>query len=332
MWFFLYFRGRNCGGAAVIEVEKLTMHYGSVVAVENVSFQVRPREVVALLGPNGAGKSTIMKILTTYLWPTSGTAKVCGRNILTEPIEVRKRIGYLPEVLPLYMDMEVETYLSFVGRARGMDRVKLKNRLKWAVEKCGLRSVYRTLIRELSKGYKQRTALAQALLHDPEVIILDEPTSGLDPHQIIQIRKLTRELAEEKTVILSTHILQEAEAVSDRIVIISQGNIVADGTLSELQKKAMEGHRVEAALTAGREDVEQAFRGLVDAKDLKFIEDGSEITRFQIQTNSEKDLIKMISELASNKGWNVRELLDRPYTLEETFLALTEPEEERGAA
>ncbi len=316
----------------MIEVEKLTMHYGSVVAVENVSFQVRPREVVGLLGPNGAGKSTIMKILTTYLWPTSGTAKVCGMDILTEPIEVRKRIGYLPEMLPLYMDMEVETYLSFVGRARGMDRVKLKNRLNWAVEKCGLRSVYRTLIRELSKGYKQRTALAQALLHDPEVIILDEPTSGLDPHQIIQIRKLTRELAEEKTVILSTHILQEAEAVSDRIVIISQGNIVADGTLSELQKKAMEGHRVEAALTAGREDVEQALRGLVDAKDLKFIEDGNEITRFQIQTNSEKDLTKMINELASNKGWSVRELLDRPYTLEETFLALTEPEEERGAA
>lgn len=314
----------------MIEAEKLTMHYGPVVAVADASFKVSPKEVVGLLGPNGAGKSTIMKILTTYLWPTMGTAKICGKDILTDPIEARRRIGYLPESLPLYMDMEVADYLSFVGKARGLGRTELAKRLDWVVQECGLKQMYHTLIGELSKGYKQRTGLAQALIHDPDVIILDEPTSGLDPHQIVQIRLLIRRLAEKKTVILSSHILQEVEAVSDRIVIISQGHIVADGTLAELRQKAMKKQRIELAVVAEKEEVERSLHGLVASNDMEFVKDDNGIVRFRIQAKKDKNLLQMVSELATSKHWEVRELLDTPYTLEETFLTLTEPEEEGG--
>ena len=310
----------------MIEAQGLTMHYGPVVAVEDASFTVRPKEVVGLLGPNGAGKSTIMKILTTYLWPTSGTAKVCGKDVLAEPIEARRCVGYLPEVLPLYPEMEVADYLGFVGSARGLERDSLAKRTEWVVERCGLREVYRRPIRELSKGYRQRTALAQALLHDPEVIILDEPTSGLDPHQIIEVRKLVRKLAEDKTVILSTHILQEVEAVADRIIIISRGRIVADGTLDELRRKAMKRQRVEVAVPVGRKELESALGGLMDAKKVDFHSATEGEARFRVEAGHGTDILKQISALAREKGWEVGELRDVPYTIEETFLALTEAE------
>jgi ABC-2 type transport system ATP-binding protein len=302
------------------------MHYGPVVAVEDASFTVRPKEVVGLLGPNGAGKSTIMKILTTYLWPTSGTAKVCGKDVLAEPIEARKCVGYLPEVLPLYPEMEVADYLGFVGSARGLEGDALGKRTQWAVERCGLREVFRRPIHELSKGYRQRTALAQALVHDPEVVILDEPTSGLDPHQIIEIRKLVRNLAEEKTVMLSTHILQEVEAVADRIIIISRGSIVADGTLDELRRKAMKRRRVEVAVPVGRKELESALGGLMDAKRVDFHSATEGETRFRVEAGHGTDILKQIGALVREKGWEVGELRDVPYTLEETFLALTEAE------
>jgi ABC-2 type transport system ATP-binding protein len=302
------------------------MRYGHVVAVEDASFDVQPREVVGLLGPNGAGKSTIMKILTTYLWPTSGTAKICGKDILTEPLEVRKRVGYLPEVLPLYMDMEVGSYLNFVGRARGLRGGDLRTRIGWVKERCDLAPVFRTMIRHLSKGYRQRTALGQALIHDPEVVILDEPTSGLDPHQIIEIRKLIRELAKEKTVILSTHILHEVEAVSDRIVIISAGHIVADGTLEHLRRRAMKRERAELAVVASQEEVKGALGGLVEAKRIDFIsaEDGT--SKFRVEADFDKELLPKINEVIKRKGWVVKELHDVPFSLEETFLALTRKE------
>jgi ABC-2 type transport system ATP-binding protein len=314
------------GGAVVIEAQGLTLHYGPVVAVEDASFTVRPREVVGLLGPNGAGKSTIMKILTTYLWPTSGTAKVCGKDVLTEPIEVRKCVGYLPEVLPLYPEMEVGDYIRFVASARGLVGEALKKRMEWVVERCGIREVYRRPIRELSKGYRQRTALAQALVHEPEVVILDEPTSGLDPHQILEIRRLVRELAEEKTVILSTHILQEVEAVADRIVIISRGRIIADGTLGDLRRSAMKRQRVEVAVAADRKDVGSALDGLRDAKKVEFHGATDGVVRFRVEADYEKDILKQVSAALQEKGMEVSELKDVPFTLEETFLALTEAE------
>jgi ABC-2 type transport system ATP-binding protein len=310
----------------VIEAQGLTMHYGPVVAVEDASFTVSPKEVVGLLGPNGAGKSTIMKILTTYLWPTSGTAKVCGRDVLTEPLEVRRRVGYLPEVLPLYPEMEVADYVDFVGRARGLGAESLKKRKEWVMERCGVRDVWRRPARELSKGYRQRTALAQALVHDPEVVILDEPTSGLDPHQILEIRKLVRELAAEKTVILSTHILQEVEAVADRIVIISRGRIVADGTLTDLRRRAMKRQRIEVAASAAREELGKALGSLRDAKRVDFHDESNGIVRYRVEADHAKDILKQVYGLLKDRGWDACELRDVPFTLEETFLALTEAE------
>ncbi|MBU9888284.1 MAG: ABC transporter ATP-binding protein [Candidatus Omnitrophica bacterium] len=218
----------------MIDVQFLTMHYGPVVALDRLSFQANPGEVLGLLGPNGAGKTTAMRILTTYLYPTSGTALVDGIDIRENPVEARKRTGYLPETVPLYGDMQVDEYLSFVGKARGLRGKRLAERMEWVKEACQLKKVWKHFLSELSKGFGQRTGLAQALIHDPKVLILDEPTSGLDPIQIIEIRALIKSLAKEKTVIFSTHILQEVEVLADRIVILNEGKRVAQGTKREL--------------------------------------------------------------------------------------------------
>lgn len=218
----------------MIEVKSLTMRYGNFVALSNVSFQAREREILGLLGPNGAGKTTAMRILTTYLYPSSGTARIDNDDILENPIAVRKHIGYLPETAPLYPDMQTEEYLVFVAHARGLRGSRLLERLRWVREACGIQSIWKHAISEISKGYRQRVGIAQALIHDPKVLIFDEPTSGLDPLQIIDIRKLIKDLAREKTIIFSTHILQEVEAIADRIVIINEGVIVSQGTQQEL--------------------------------------------------------------------------------------------------
>ena len=213
----------------MIEAKNLTMHYGATCALDNVSFRTSEKEVVGLLGPNGAGKTTLMRILTTFIYPTKGTASICGHDITENPLAARKTLGYLPENPPLYVDMRVDEYLDFVGRSRGLSSAKLKERKEWVIEATQIRKVYKHTIFELSLGYRQRVGLAQALIHDPQVVILDEPTSGLDPMQIVGIRKLIKDLSREKTVIFSTHILQEASAVSDRLLIIDQGRIIAQG-------------------------------------------------------------------------------------------------------
>ncbi|MCM8776346.1 MAG: ABC transporter ATP-binding protein [Candidatus Omnitrophica bacterium] len=221
----------------MIDVRSLTMHYGNFVALSGISFQAKKGEILGLVGPNGAGKTTVMRILTTYLYPTSGTATVEGFDILEKPNEVRQRTGYLPEIAPLYPEMQVAEYLSFVGEARGVNGPTLKSRLDWVTTACGLKSIWKHTLSEISKGYRQRVGLAQALIHDPQVLILDEPTSGLDPLQVIGIRDLIRSLAREKTIIFSTHILQEVEVMADRIVIIHEGKIVAEGTQKDLEKR-----------------------------------------------------------------------------------------------
>jgi len=311
----------------VITVSDLCMHYGPVVALHKATFNVERGEVVGLLGPNGAGKSTTMKLLTTYLYPTFGHATVGGKSIRDEAYEVRKLIGYLPEVLPLYPDMEVRAYLDFVGRARGLHGGELRQRESWVIEHCGLRPMYRKLIRELSKGYRQRVALAQALMHEPQVVILDEPTSGLDPHQILEIRQLVRQLARDKTVLLSTHILQEVEAVADRLVIINAGRIVGDGTLPELQQKTQRHARALFAVAAPRAEVETALKDLRGVRRLRFTGATDGFVRFELQTAQDIQLLPELGALAKAKNWQVGELQARPATLEEIFLALTEPQE-----
>lgn len=308
----------------MIKASNLTMHYGPVVALNNVSFEVTKGEIVGLLGPNGAGKSTTMKILTTYLYPTKGTAKVGGVDVLEDPVKVRKLIGYLPEVLPLYMDMEVKDYLEFVGRARGLHGAKLKERVNAVVGATGLEPMFRKVVRELSKGFRQRTALAQALIHDPEVIILDEPTSGLDPHQILEIRDLIANLAKEKTVILSTHILQEVETTADRIVIINRGEIVGDGSIDELRRRAKDGERMSFSAAGERADIERKLSGVDGVRQVQFIKEVDGCPTFHVHSAQGRHLWREISQLAQQQQWQVRELAERPLTLEETFLTLTE--------
>ena len=306
----------------VIHAADLSMHYGPRAALEGASFDVEPGQVVGLLGPNGAGKSTTMKILTTYLYPTRGSATVGGKSVRNEPLAVRRLIGYLPEVLPVYPDMRAGAYLNFVGRARGLRGARLRQRRAWVEERCGLEGMGRQLIRELSKGYQQRLGLAQALIHDPQVVILDEPTSSLDPHQILAVRQLIRELASDgKTVLLSTHILQEVEAIADRLVIINQGCIVGNGTLAELRQY----ERTSLSVAAPREAVESALQTLPGLLEVRPVHSNDEYAVFDVWTAAGTGVSRQLGNLLSDNGWRVGELHVQPPTLEETFLALTAP-------
>ncbi len=219
---------------AMIQTTDLCKYYGSFAAIDEVNFSVPLRQVCALLGPNGAGKSTTMKLLTGFLAPTRGSVQIAGHDMETDRIAASERIGYLPENGPLYPEMTPQSALKYLGRSRGLRFGRLKNRLDFVADKCALREVWHKPISKLSRGFRQRVGMAQALLHDPEVLILDEPTSGLDPNQLVGIRQLIRDLGESKSVLLSTHILQEVEEVCNRVVLIDRGRIVFDGTLAEM--------------------------------------------------------------------------------------------------
>jgi ABC-2 type transport system ATP-binding protein len=315
----------------MIESDHLTMYYGPFRALNDVSFEVRQGEIVGLVGPNGAGKSTTMKILTTYLHPTQGTAKVAGFDVLAKPLEVRKRIGYLPEIPPLYLDMEVRGYLNFVGKARGLAGDTLRERRETVIEQTGLRPMFRKTVRSLSKGFKQRTALAQALIHDPEIIVLDEPTSGLDPHQILEIRRLVRELAENKTVLLSTHILQEIEASADRIVIINRGEVAGDGTFDALRERAKHEERTRFGVSAPRGEVEPLIAAIAGVTRVEFEGEKEGHATFVVYSDAGSSPQAALGQLVKEKNWQVRELADWPLSLEETFLLLTKPPQEAAA-
>ncbi|MCU0470832.1 MAG: gliding motility-associated ABC transporter ATP-binding subunit GldA [Arcicella sp.] len=226
----------------MLKVQNLTKIYATQKAVDNISFEAQKGEIVGFLGPNGAGKSTTMKVATGYLTPTSGTVEVCGYDVLTSPMEVRKNIGYLPEHNPLYLEMYVKEFLEFIGGIYGLKGNFLRTRIEEVIEIFGLGLEAKKKIGQLSKGYRQRVGLAQALIHDPKVLILDEPTTGLDPNQLAEIRAVIRNIGKEKTVIFSTHIMQEVEAICDRVVIINRGKIVENAQLSELKQanKTME--------------------------------------------------------------------------------------------
>ena len=220
----------------MIEAASLAKRYGAFEAVKGVTFQVEAGQIVGLLGPNGAGKTSLMRILTCYHFPDGGRARVEGHDVASAPQEVRRAVGYLPEGSPLYPDMKVREYLGFIAAVRELGGEPRRRRLEWVVETCGLSAVYSRYIRRLSRGYRQRVGLAQALLHDPPVLVLDEPTSGLDPNQIVEIRALIRGLGERKTVLLSTHILQEVEAVCGRVLIMNAGRLAAQGTVAEIAR------------------------------------------------------------------------------------------------
>lgn len=307
----------------MIDVQSLCMRYGSFVALDRVSFEAREGQILGLLGPNGAGKTTIMRILTTFLFPFSGTAKIGGFDILENPLEVRRITGYLPETAPLYPEMQVEEYLEFVGSARGIGGRRLSERLDWVKESCGLKPIWKHTVIEISKGFRQRLGLAQALIHDPKVLILDEPTSGLDPLQIIGIRQLIRQLAREKTIIFSTHILQEVEAMADRIVIISGGKIIAEGTRDELAERAMKKEEVHVSIRAQRSEIEQAFRSIAACDDIRHegsSEDGYQ--HFRVLSKPGTSMISDIDQLIKQKNWPLKQLMSEQMDLEEVFISL----------
>jgi ABC-2 type transport system ATP-binding protein len=222
------------GGVPMIEAEGLSKFYGNFAAARDVTFSIKQGEVAAFLGPNGAGKSTTMKLLTGYLAPSEGVAKIAGFNMATDRLEAAKRLGYLPENGPLYTDMTPRSFLTFFGHLRGLTPVDLDRRLELIIRTCSLEAVIGKPIGKLSKGYRQRVGMAQALLHDPDVLVLDEPTAGLDPNQIREVRKMIRELGQSKTILLSTHILQEVEAMCNRVIFIHEGQVVFDGTPEDL--------------------------------------------------------------------------------------------------
>ncbi len=311
----------------MIDVKSLTMDYGVTRALDGVSFDVKEKEIVGLLGPNGAGKTTIMRLLTTYLYPTSGTAVIGGVDITEDPLRVRQMLGYLPETPPLYMDMRVDEYIAFVGQSRGLQGSELKKRKDWVIEATQIAGVWKHNLNEISLGFRQRVGLAQALIHDPKVVILDEPTSGLDPMQIIGIRKLIKDLSQTKTIIFSTHILQEASAVADRLVIIDRGKIVANGTLQEL--KVQRGKDVTFAVTlqAPRDEAWAALKSIPAVKTLNLTSESPQAVHFSGTASSLDEVAAFVNQFVKQKGWVVKELALREPSLEEIFLGYFKPSE-----
>ncbi len=309
----------------MIEVKDLKKSYGSLTAVDGVSFRAEKGEIVGLLGPNGAGKTTIIKILTCYHFPSEGKALVAGLDVVEEPLGVKARVGYLPESAPLYTNLTVEEYLDFMAGSRGLQKEHKAERIAWAVRECGLESVYGRPIEQLSKGYRQRVGLAQAILHDPDILILDEPTTGLDPNQILEIRDLIKKLGEEKLVILSTHILQEVEALCDRVMILNQGKIAAQGTTEEialsLKGEAIFDVLIKAAhpeRLAEESAVSRALRGCA----LRGKEIGEGRARLEISAPPESDG-EAIFDWAVASGAKILEMTKRKTSLEDVFVSLT---------
>ncbi len=316
----------------MIKVESLTKEYGLTRAVDHVSFSVHKGEVLGFLGPNGAGKSTTMKILTCFLAPTAGTAKVAGYDVFDESLAVRQHVGYLPEDTPLYKDMTVLEHLEFGAHMHGMRGDRVQARIKEIGGRCGLSNVAGKLVGELSKGYRQRVGLAQAMLHDPDILILDEPTSGLDPNQIAEIRDLIKEVGKEKTVILSTHILPEVQATCSRMLIISGGKLVADGTPDELRarEKATRYRMVVEANGLAADALKDKLAQVAGvARCLKAAgEDGAHT--FEIDGDAKTDLRKSLYRVAVDNKWPMLELSRQAASLEDVFRNLTTGEESKS--
>jgi len=303
----------------LIHVEHLTRRFGALNAVEDLSFHLERGEVVGFLGPNGAGKTTVMRILTGYLPASSGRAEIAGLDVLRESLAVRRRIGYLPEAVPLYREHRVSEMLVFQARLHGMTRREWKARIPEVLERVGLADRERSLIGQLSRGQRQRIGLAVALLPQPEVLILDEPTSGLDPLQRLEVRRLLSELAREHTVLLSSHILPEIEAVAPRVIILDRGRMAADGTPAELVRKLGGGSAVRLEAAVGG-DVEGALRVLRSVRGVTGVRDLGRLGVHQVfELDCEEDLREDVGAIAAFKGWALRELSWRRPTLEELF-------------
>jgi ABC-2 type transport system ATP-binding protein len=311
----------------MIEVENLTKRYGRATAVSGISFKVNKGEILGFLGPNGAGKTTTMRILTCYLPPTEGTARVAGFDVFEEPMEVKKRVGYIPETPPLYQDMEVRTFLDFVAKIKGVAPTARKARVDEAIEKTRVGDVRDTLIGKLSKGYRQRVGLAQAILHNPEVLILDEPTAGLDPKQIIETRDLIKALGGDHTVILSTHILPEVSMTCGRVVIINKGKVVAEDTPDNLTHRLRGAASLRLEVRGEPAAVSEAVRGVPGVLNVREArEAGRDAVSLEVETEAGRDLRAELARAVVGKGFDLLALGQAGMSLEEIFLHLTTTE------
>jgi ABC-2 type transport system ATP-binding protein len=312
----------------MITVSELTKRYARHTAVDNISFNVEKGQIVGFLGPNGAGKTTTMRILTCFMPPTSGTAQVAGFDVLEQPLEVKKRIGYLPENPPLYPEMSTTEYLSFVGSLKGLSGAELRQRIDYVSDRCAVADVKDKLLGKLSKGYRQRVGLAQAIIHNPDVLILDEPTAGLDPKQINETRDLIKSLAGDHTIVLSTHILPEVEQICQQVIIINKGKLVATDSVNNLQNRArgVESLLVEVAGRNGNIDPAAVQRRLEQINGIsRVVVKDSRHNRWIFELDSRKDTLVRgdLARAVVEAGWDLNELRTAAVSLEEIFLQLT---------
>ncbi|HEV3279511.1 MAG TPA: ABC transporter ATP-binding protein [Terriglobia bacterium] len=307
----------------MIEVEQLSKRYGPTRAVTDVSFRVEKGEVLGFLGPNGAGKTTTMRVITGYLPPTEGTVRVAGFDVVEQPIEAKRRTGYLPETPPVYPDMTVSEYLAFVGRIKGVPRSELKSRIIEVSEKCAVADVRERQIGRLSKGYRQRVGLAQALIHNPDVLVLDEPTAGLDPKQIIETRELIRGLAGQHTVVLSTHILPEVSKTCERVVVISGGRVVAVGKPDELTRRLQGFETVLVTAEGPSGEIRERLERVAGVNMVEQHETSGERATFEVHAGQDQDVRGELARAVVESQWKLLELRSSGMSLEDIFLKLT---------
>jgi ABC-2 type transport system ATP-binding protein len=313
----------------MIQVENLTKRYIGHVAVDGISFQVERGEIVGLLGPNGAGKTTIMRVLACFMPATSGTARVAGYDVFTHSDEVRGRIGYMPENNPLHRDMRVREYLKFRARLKGLSRVRSRERVDVVMQQCGLTEVHRKLIGYLSKGFQQRVGLADALVHEPDLIILDEPTIGLDPHQIRAVRQMIKDLANKHTVLISTHILHEVEMMCSRVVILHEGRVLAADTTENLQKMMSDRDQVIAEVAAPVEELKALWEQTPEIEYFNLAPVDGEFVRCSLTPQSGIDVRHQIFTAVSQRNWPLRELTRNRHSLEDIFVRVTRSNKEK---
>ena len=311
----------------MISVKNLTKYYDDFQALKGISFEIKSGEIVGILGPNGAGKSTTLRILTSYLSPTSGDAIIDGKSILDKDIEIKKIIGYLPESAPLYNDMCVFDYLVYMADIQELDRNKLSERLNYVVEACSLKDVISKPIGELSKGYKQRVGLAGAIIHDPKILILDEPTNGLDPNQIVEIRELIKELGKEKTVLISTHILSEVEATCSRAIIINKGTIIADNDPKHLSvDNKIASIKLSLKTNDSFDTIKTKLNSLENIQDITLIEEDDNNIKTIIIKTADKEPIEKVYKFIKSTDWIIYEFVKEKENLETVFHTLTKGE------
>ena len=315
----------------MIEVNDVTKYFGSFPAISDINFEVQPGEIVGFLGPNGAGKSTTMKIITGFLPPTTGSARIAGYDIITESLEARRHIGYLPETVPLYTDMTVREYLDYMGRIRGMKSARIRSRIDDVVEICHLEDYYTSIIGKLSKGFRQRVGIAQSIIHEPDVLVMDEPTIGIDPIQVVETRQLIKDLGGEHTLIVSTHILPEVSQICERVIVIHEGRIVATDHPENLARRLLGNERVDLQVKGPQQEVISVLGDVEGVRDVSRINiERGEVPQYRVESELGEEIRASLARTVVEAGWELHRLEAVTMSLEEIFLRLTTDEPMRS--